>query len=200
MTTKLFPSRVKTDKDYAEDVDRRMEGKNKRFLPGKEVREVGKAKLELRTTGPMGDIAEQVMEARAEAFLECLKEGMSKSEAAEAVGADLAELKRDPAVMEAAKSLIRRYRFSAAERKELARAKLNQIMLEGEDKVALQAVKLIGEDVEVGLTVHGGPQVNVAVGVFSQDAAQVLDKATGEMEGWGEVIDAQAVPEDGNAN
>lgn len=161
---------------------------------------MGKAKLELRTTGPMGDIAEQVMEARAEAFLECLKEGMSKSEAAEAVGADLAELKRDPAVMEAAKSLIRRYRFSAAERKELARAKLNQIMLEGEDKVALQAVKLIGEDVEVGLTVHGGPQVNVAVGVFSQDAAQVLDKATGEMEGWGEVIDAQAVPEDGNAN
>ena len=145
----------------------------------------------------MGDVAEQVMEARAEAFLECLKEGMTKTEAAEAVGADLNQLKRDPAVMEAAKSLIRRYKFSAAERKELARAKLNQIMLEGEDKVALQAVKLIGEDSEVGLTVHGGPQVNVSVGVFSQDAAQVLDKASEDMEGWGEVIDAQAVKEDG---
>ena len=137
----------------------------------------GRAKLVIETTksAKRGDVAEEVMEARSEAFLACLEDGLSKTEAAEAVGVPLKELEADPVVRAMAKDLVRRYRFSAQERRELARAKLNQIMLEGDDKNALAAIKLVGEDAEVGLTGRGGG-VSVNVGVFSKEASEVLAK------------------------
>ena len=154
----------------------------------------GRAKLVIETTksAKRGDVAEEVMEARSEAFLACLEDGLSKTEAAEAVGVPLKELEADPVVRAMAKDLVRRYRFSAQERRELARAKLNQIMLEGDDKNALAAIKLVGEDAEVGLTGRGGA-VSVNVGVFSKEASEVLAKVP-EIEGW-EVIDVEATEE-----
>lgn len=155
----------------------------------------GRAKLVIETTksSKRGDVAEEVMEARSEAFLACLEDGMNKVEAAEAVGVPLKELERDPVVQAMAKDLVRRYKFSAHERRELARAKVNQILLEGDDKNALAAVKLIAEDVEVGMTGRGG-SVNVNVGVFNKDTSEVLARVP-EIEGW-EVIDVEAHKED----
>lgn len=159
----------------------------------------GRAKLVVETnpTGKgTGDVAQEVMEARSEAFLECLKDGMSKSEAAEAIGVPLKELTRDPIVMEMAKDLVRRYKFSAQERRELARAKLNQILLEGEDRFALQAAKQIGEDHEVGIAARGVSVGTMNVGVFGKEASEVLASVP-KIDGWTEVIEGEVAEEDG---
>ena len=71
------------------------------------------------------------------------------------------------------------YALTAAEMKELVKARAAQLVVEGDDKVALDAAKFMAGFPDVGLT-GTSTRVNVAVGVFSDETNKVLASATEE--------------------
>jgi hypothetical protein len=109
----------------------------------------------------------------AEAVTSLVKAGTSVSEAAEAVGMTVEGLKADTKVRRALKELKAQYELGAEELKALVKAKATKLAVEGDDKVALDACKFLGQMPDVGLT-QTYAKVNVAVGVFSDETKKVL--------------------------
>jgi hypothetical protein len=116
---------------------------------------------------------------RAAAFIESVKDGASATEAARLAGTTLAEIEHDPVIMAAVRHLVKEYSLDSATRKRTLRAKLNKILLEGDDKDALQAAKQIADDPEMGM--GSGPTVAVQMN-FNDTTRRVLD-SVGEVPG-----------------
>lgn len=122
-----------------------------------------------------------VERARADAFLELVEAGEKPSIAAKELGSNLREMKRDPLVQERLERVVQDFKLTAQERKELLRARLNEIMLAGKDSDAIAAAKLVAEDPEVGL--RGGVNTAIQVNVFDAETMAALEKVEEKGEG-----------------
>lgn len=107
--------------------------------------------------------ASEVRKARAQSFANALQDGATPTEAAQAVHAPLGLLERDPEVQKKLIKLKKDYELSADERRRLARNRLNQIALEGDNRDAINAIKVIVEDPEVNI----GSQVPLVAQQFN---------------------------------
>jgi hypothetical protein len=124
----------------------------------------------------------EVRKAKVEAAIAVLDSGGTIKDAAKAGHIPYNEISKDLAVANRALDLIRGYKMTAEMRKSLTRAKLNQILLDGDTKDSLAAAKIISEDPEVALTSHA-PQATINLGVFGDDTKVVLDNLP-ELKGW----------------
>lgn len=88
---------------------------------------------------------------RAQKVAELIQAGATTDEAAAAVNATVRQLARDPDVTAACEKLIADFTFSASKRKELLRARMNAVLLNGDDRDAINAAKVIAADPEVSL-------------------------------------------------
>ncbi len=119
---------------------------------------------------------ESVAASQVSAFAERLSAGIAPRDAARDVGLTLGNLTADPATKALVQQLIAAFRLPAAVRRELVRAKLNEVLLTASktgDVIA--AARAIGADPEVGLEGKGG---NVSVNMSFDGPTQVaLDVA-----------------------
>lgn len=121
-----------------------------------------------------------VQKVRAESFLEGLEAGNSPTRAAQMAGTTLQEIQNDPATMELVTGLVKQFSLDSVTRKKVLRAKLNQVLLQGNDKDALTAAKQIADDPEMGMNSRV-PQVAVQMN-FDARTKAVLD-TVGDVEG-----------------
>lgn len=87
----------------------------------------------------------------AEALVDKVAAGMDPITAAHQLGTTIAAMFRDKATSQKVSKLCDKYETSGIVRARLVRARLVEIMLEGTDKNAIAAAKLIGADPEVGI-------------------------------------------------
>jgi hypothetical protein len=102
--------------------------------------------------------------------------GTAISEAASRVGTDIETVMSDSKARKALAEVLKEYSLTNEEIRGLIKAKGVQIALEGEDdKAKLAALKLLAGVPGVDLLPSAKTQVNVGVGVFSEETQRVLD-------------------------
>lgn len=131
-----------------------------------------------------------VRKIKAIKFVEALKEGLDIHEAARKVGTKARYMVNDPDVQFMAKELIAKYTLDADTRRKLSRAKTNQLVLEGENKDAINALKILNDDPEVGI---GGQPAAVLNQQFNLSPATASLLQSFEVE-EGESISPGATP------
>ena len=104
---------------------------------------------------------------------ELMRQGRSREQAAQEAGVTPGEAREDPDVREAVRELLSEYTWAADERRRVIRARLNKVILHGEDKDAIAASKVAGADPEVGLIKD---QPAVQVGIFTEATMQFLQR------------------------
>lgn len=87
----------------------------------------------------------------AEAFVDKVAAGVDPTTAAHQLGTSVVAMFRDKAISQKVSKLFDKYEASAAIRKRVIRARLMEIALEGTDKNAIAAAKLLGTEAEVGM-------------------------------------------------
>lgn len=115
-------------------------------------------------------VSGQLKDSVKDAYLAKIELGAVPAEAARDLGVEVADMNHDPVVRAAVKELTQKYKLTAKERRDLARARVNQIVLTGEDKDALTAVKLVMADPETGMS--GG--MTIGAEVLPDGTARVL--------------------------
>lgn len=107
--------------------------------------------------------ASDIGKLRAKKFVELLRLGRRPSEAAHALHTTVQEMMMHSDVQKQVKDLVDEFSFDAQQRKALVRAGANKIALTnlkdgGDPKLALEALKLIGDDHEVAIKGQAGQQ------------------------------------------
>lgn len=92
-----------------------------------------------------------VRKIRAAKFVELVQGGATAVDAARQVGSLPATLSKDPDVKALVATLLEQFTFPAEQRKKMARAKANEIMLTGDPRDAINALKIVAADPEVGI-------------------------------------------------
>lgn len=107
----------------------------------------------------------------AKKFINLLGQGYKPGEAAKLVGTSIRGIMSQKAFRDKVKNLVDTYNLTPDIRRAMVRAGLNQIAMDGlnstdpsEKKLALDALKVIGSDTEVGTNAPPQPAVQINVG------------------------------------
>lgn len=106
-------------------------------------------------------------------FVDLLGQGYKPGEAAKRVGTSIKGIMSDSKVSKQIKALVENYQLNADVRRQVARNIANKIALENMDgdptqqKLALDAIKVIGADTEVGINAPPQPGIQINVGNLS---------------------------------
>lgn len=111
-----------------------------------------------------------------EHMIDLLKLGSTVQEAASKTGTDIEALSHDSKAMKHLAENLKEYSLSNAQLKQLVRSESVKIAIEGGDeKDKLAALKLIAAFPGVDLAGASKTQVQVGVGIFSEETTAVLD-------------------------
>ena len=100
-------------------------------------------------------------------------DGAPLEEAAKSRGLSSQIVSRDPLMHSMLSKLLKTFYLPGHIRREVVRARLNQILLSDDDRAALAAAKQISEDPEVGIRASGSQTVNI--GIFSPEVSALIE-------------------------
>lgn len=133
----------------------------------------------------------------AKKFINLIGQGYKPGQAAKLVGASVKGLMSSSRIQKEVKELLETYTLGADIRRQLVRAGMNQLAIEnlgadGDKKIALDALKAIGSDTEVGINAPPQVALQINVGALENIFADIPEPDKIE-EKKGEIIDVEFV-------
>lgn len=119
-------------------------------------------------------------------FVNLIGQGYKPGEAAKLVGTSIKGIMSDSKVRKQIEGLLKDYKLQADVRRDLVRATTNKIVLENMDgdptqqKLALDAAKVIAADTEVGINAPPQPGIQINVGNLTSVFAALDDENKGD--------------------
>lgn len=164
--------------------------------------EVGSSPGQAETAFVKHSEALSIAKEEARQFVEAvIDDGMSPKEAARLTGRSLTKLMRDNKVRAQVEKLLDSYGAEPQVRRDVVRAKLLEVALTGTEKGVVAALKMLGQDPEVGIFTTGGAGKNQVTAVqvnIGDNTRKVLDKLKGNQDDPGNVIESMPDNEAGD--